>query len=278
MTQRSPDTLTFRLCGLPRSWTLMIFPIDRRRKVPQDSCWGAKFKCFVFGNPYKLGVFFHLGEWSFPTFCYPRVTISWPSRGPFVDSRYLGDAVKMTLEAFNADDLTRDEYFDQSFGEGGYAKGKGIQDILLLYNLLLRCSVYSHFTRSYGRAQWCFVWTPEASYPLRMRVAIKCWALTCQCSTKKQEPFNLPACFDERFLGYIIYIYIYLCGACCWKPECTLRQGEEAELDVTKQTTLRSWNMTAIPGVALPPNRPFVSTKKSVWRSVLWRVFGSCYV
>lgn len=31
---------------------------------------GAKFKCFVFGNPYKLGVFFHLGEWSFPTFCY----------------------------------------------------------------------------------------------------------------------------------------------------------------------------------------------------------------
>lgn len=193
---------------LPRSWTLMIFPIDRRRNVPQDSCWGAKFKCFVWETHINWEFFFHLGEWSFPTFCYPRVTISWPSRGPFVDSRYLGDAVKMTLEAFNADDLTRDEYFDQSFGEGGYAKGKGIQDILLLYNLLLRCSVYSHFTRSYGRAQRCFVWTPEASYPLRMRVAIKCWALTCQCSTKKQEPFNLPACFDERFLGYIIYIYI----------------------------------------------------------------------
>lgn len=89
-----------------------------------------------------------------------------------------------------------------AFGEGGYAKGKGIQDILLLYNLLLRCSVYSHFTRFYGRAQWCFVWTPEASYPLPMRIAIKCWTLTCQCSIKKQEPFNLPVCFDERFLGY----------------------------------------------------------------------------
>eukprot|EP00434_Breviolum_minutum_P035009 symbB.v1.2.030985.t1/scaffold3546.1/size54311/3 len=39
------------------------------------------------------------------------------------------------------------------------------------------------------------------------------------------------------------------------KPTEENSTGEEAELDVTKQTTLRSWNMTAVPGVALPPNR-----------------------
>ena len=276
---------TFRLCGLPRSWTLMIFPINRRRKVPQDSCWGTNrcVMCRLMGKVVCRVFLMNLCQLKSSALKASRVNRKGSSSQHHPDTSNLQipcwathcDPSTPNLYGFPNKTLELWSFVMRSLislwwrwicqlqGYTGYTVA--IQSVIEMLCLLAFHPILQKGPVVFCMNTWSFISSPhEDSYQV----------LNTHLPVFDQETrtFQSPCMLRRKILR------IYVCGACCWKPECTLRQGEEAELDVTKQTTLRSWNMTAVPGVALPPNRPFVSTKKSVWRSVLSWAFGSCYV